>query len=107
MANEDDVRLLALSLPATTERPSYGTSGYRVKDRLLARIHEEPGVLVLWRASVEEKFELIAADPSKFFTTPHYDGHPIVLARLAAMGLDELDELIREAWEYKGAPRTA
>lgn len=34
MVTEDDVRRIALSLPATTEKPSYGTPGFRVKDKL-------------------------------------------------------------------------
>ena len=29
---EDDVRRIALSLPVTTEKPSYGTAGFRVKE---------------------------------------------------------------------------
>jgi hypothetical protein len=31
MITEDDIRRIALSLPATTEKPSYGTPGFRVK----------------------------------------------------------------------------
>jgi hypothetical protein len=38
VVTQDDVRRAALSLPATTERPSYGTPGFRVKDKLSARI---------------------------------------------------------------------
>ena len=61
MADEQDVRRLALELPATVERPSYGTPGFRVKDKLFARLHEEPGVLVLLeRVCVEELRELLA-----------------------------------------------
>src|SRR3954447_5753708 len=55
MADDDDVRRLALALPGTIERPSYGTPGFRVSDRLFARMHDQPGLLVLWRASVEDR----------------------------------------------------
>ena len=48
MATDADVRRIALSLPATTEKPSYGTPGFRVKDKLFARIREEGDVLVVW-----------------------------------------------------------
>jgi len=41
MITEEDVRRVALSLPATSEKPSYGRPGFRVKDRLFARIREE------------------------------------------------------------------
>ena len=70
MATEADVREIALALPETAERPSYGTPGFRVKDRLFARIRE-PGVLVLWVGDEGEKDFLIRADPEKFFTIPH------------------------------------
>ncbi len=76
---EDDVRRIALSLPATTEQPSYGTPGFRVKDKLFARIREEGDVLAVWCGDLEEKDVLTASEPEKFFTTPHYDGHPMVL----------------------------
>lgn len=98
MATEVDVRRLALALPDTAEKPSYGTPGFRVHDRLFARILEDPAALVLWRASEEEKLELITADSGTFFSTPHYDGGPLVLVRLCRTGVGELDELLRESW---------
>ena len=100
MASEDDVRELALSLPATTEKPSYGTPGFRVRDRLFARIREE-GVLVLWRESEEEKEALVEAEPEKFFTAPHYDGYPNILIRLGAVDREELAELVEESWRLR------
>jgi len=100
VASEDDVRELALSLPATTEKPSYGTPGFRVRDRLFARIREE-GVLVLWRESEEEKEALVEAESEKFFTTPHYDGYPNVLIRLGAVDREELAELVEESWRLR------
>src|SRR6476660_130383 len=100
MASEEDVRELALALPATTEKPSYGTPGFRVRDRLFARIREE-GVLVLWRESAEEKEALIEAEAEKFFTTPHYDGYPNILVRLEAIDREELAELLEESWRLR------
>ncbi len=96
MATEDDVRELALALPDTTEKPSYGTPGFRVKDHLFARIREE-GVLAIWVESLEEKDFLIEGDPEKFFTTPHYDGYSMVLVRLDAVDREELAELLSES----------
>jgi hypothetical protein len=100
VASEADVRELALALPATAEKPSYGTPGFRVRDRLFARIREE-GVLVLWRESEEEKEALIEAEPEKFFTTPHYDGYPNILIRLEAVDREELAELLEESWRLR------
>ena len=42
MATVDDVRRIALALPATAEKPSYGTPGFRVRDKLFARVHDDP-----------------------------------------------------------------
>jgi hypothetical protein len=106
MASEDDVRTIALSLPETEERPSYGTPGFRVKDRLFARIRE-PGVLVVWCADEGEKDFLIRAEPEKFFTIPHYDGYPSVLVRLDAVDRDELAELLTDAWRTRAPKRLA
>ncbi len=101
---EDDVRRLALSLPATAEKPSYGTPGFRVKDKLFARVRDEGDVLVVWCSDLGEKEALIASEPKKFFTTPHYDGHPTVLVRFAAVDQDEMRELLTEAWRIR-APK--
>jgi hypothetical protein len=104
MVTEDDVRRVALSLPATTEKPSYGTPGFRVKDKLFARIREEGDVLVVWVNDLGEKEALIASEPKKFFTTPHYDGYPTVLVRFGAVGVKELTELLTESWRIR-APK--
>ncbi len=104
MVTEDDLRRIALSLPHTTEKPSYGTPGFRVKDRLFARIREA-GVLVVWVAGEGEKHGLIAAEPDKFFTVAHYDGHPTVLVRLAAVDAEELTELLTDAWRLRAPAR--
>jgi hypothetical protein len=103
---ESDVRAIALALPETEERPSYGTPGFRVKDRLFARIREE-GVLLVWCADEAEKDFLLRADPEKFFTTPHYDGHPSVLVRLGAVDRDELSELLTDSWRVRAPKRLA
>ena len=104
VVTEDDVRRAALSLPATTERPSYGTPGFRVKDRLFARIREEGDLLVVWTADLGEKEALLRSDPETFTTTPHYDGHPTVLVRMEAVDADELLEVLTESWRLR-APK--
>jgi hypothetical protein len=44
------------------------------------------------------KFALIADEPELYFTTPHFDGYPAVLVKLAAIDQRGLPELIVEAW---------
>lgn len=104
MATEDEVRRIALALPETQERPSYGTPGFRVADRLFARLRDDGESLVLWVADEGEKQSLIQSDSDKFFTTPHYAGHPSVLVRWAKLDVAELTELLTEAWRVR-APR--
>lgn len=100
----DDVRRIAMALPGATERSSYGTPAFRVRDKPFARMREEPGVLVLWLSDQGEKEALIRSSPVTFFTTPHYDGTSLVLVRLVALEEDELTELLTDAWRYR-APR--
>src|SRR6476620_3486261 len=50
---EADVRVFFFNDTATTEKPSYGTPGFRVKDKLFARIREEGDVLALWCSDVD------------------------------------------------------
>jgi len=96
--DDDDIRRIALALPEVTERPSYGTPAFRVGDVPFARLHDRPGVVVVWTGSVAERDALIAASPEKYFTTPHYDGHPSVLMRLDAIDEDEAADLLAGAW---------
>lgn len=51
------------------------------------------------------KFALIADDPGVYFSTPHFDGYPAVLVRLAEIGMPELQELLTEGW-LEQAPKT-
>jgi hypothetical protein len=53
------------------------------------------------------KEALLADDPGVFFTTPHFDGFAAVLVRLEEIALDELDELIVEAWLARAPKRLA
>jgi hypothetical protein len=104
MATLDDARELALALPATTERPSYGTPAFRVKDKPFARLREDD-VLALWVSDLGEKEMLIRAEPEKFFTVPHYDGYAMVLVRLSSVDREELGELLTDAWRNRAPKR--
>ncbi len=44
------------------------------------------------------KFALIADEPEVYFTTPHFDGYPAVLVKLAEIDELGLREVIVEAW---------
>jgi len=67
-------------------------------------IREAPEGLVVWVESEEDKLAMISSESDKFFTTDHYDGHPIVLVRLEGVDVDEAAELITESWRLR-APK--
>ncbi len=114
MCNEVDVRRIALALPETVQDQA-GT-GYIVKRKPFVWIYHEriapkkpriphPDVLVVRVSGEGEKQLLLASDPTTFFTTAQYDGYPTVLVRLPTIALDELTELITDAWRIQ-APRS-
>jgi hypothetical protein len=111
MATQDDVRRLALALPDTSESADHFGFGVLNKGKSKGfawawneRVEPKkprvpnPEVLAVRVASLAAKEELIAADPAKFFTEPHYNGFPAVLVRLPAVDASELAELITDAW---------
>jgi hypothetical protein len=53
------------------------------------------------------KEALVADDPSVYFTIPHFDGYAAVLVLLDRIGLEELGELIVEAWLSRAPKRLA
>ena len=60
----------------------------------------QPAVLAVRVSGEEEKHTLISESPDIYVTEDHYDGYPSVLVRLAAIGLDELTEILTEAWRH-------
>ncbi len=119
MADWDDVRRLALALPATSERLSRDMRQWRVRDKLFVweRPLRGPDLRALGPdapdgpilgARVEHlgaKAALLADDPALFFTTPHFDGYPAILVRLDRIGLEDLHEVVVEAWLARAPKR--
>src|SRR5580693_6748072 len=101
MTTEDDVRRICLSLPETVEKPSWGTPGFRVNDKLFTRLRYDPDALVVMVNDLLEKDALIAAEPDIYFQIPHYEGYPAVLVRLEAVAVEQLEEILIEAWSVK------
>ena len=97
------VRRLALSFPGVEEGLSYGTPGFRVRGKFLARLWEDGETLVVKCGDDERDFRM-KADPATFFITDRYRGYPTVLVRLARVSSEDLKDLLEEAWR-RGAPR--
>jgi len=106
----DDVRRLALGLPDVIEIDSEGFD-FRVADKGFVWSYPErrPGkprvirtdIAVLFVGDEAEKQALLLGEPDLFFTTPGYDGLPLVMLRLAQVEVDRLAELITDAWRMR------
>ncbi|MEO8139815.1 MAG: MmcQ/YjbR family DNA-binding protein [Gemmatimonadota bacterium] len=117
MASQADVRRIALSLPETEEAPNHFAFSVRNKGKQkgfvwvwMERVTPkqprvpQPKVIAVMVASLDDKDFLLALDPAKFFTEPHYNGFRAVLVRLPEVTARELRPLIIEAWRCQ-APR--
>jgi hypothetical protein len=110
MADADDVRRLALALPHVAEIDSEGFD-FRVADKGFVWSYPErlPGrprlirtdIAVLYVGDEAEKQALLLGEPEVFFTTPGYDGLPLVMVRLAQVDVDRLSELVTDAWRMR------
>ena len=117
MATQADVRRIAMSLPGTVAGKERFAFSVRNKDKEKGyawvwqeRIHPKkarvpnPEVLAVRVPGLEEKDVLLASDPDKFFTEPHYNGFPAVLVRLRAVRVPQLRTLLTMAWRCLAPP---
>ena len=110
MADADDVRRLASALPHVVEIDSEGFD-FRVADKGFVWSYPErrPGqrrvirtdIAVLFVGDEAEKQALLLGEPDLFFTTPGYDGLPLVMLRLAEVDVERLRELVTDAWRMR------
>ena len=112
MASWNEVSRLATALADTTELEARGLRQWKVKGKLF--VWERPlrksdrealgdaapeGPILAARVEHEiAKQALLADDAEVFFTTPHFDGYPIVLVRLDKISRADLREVVTEAW---------
>jgi len=111
MTDSHDVRRIALSLAGVEEIESDGFD-FRVGGKGFVWSYPErlPGqrrvlrtdIAVLYVGDEAEKQALLLGEPDVFFTTPSYDGWPVVLVRLERVDAHRLDELVTDAWHMRG-----
>jgi hypothetical protein len=110
VAEVADVRRLALALPHVIEIESEAFD-FRVANKGFIWSYPErrPGqrrvirddIAVLFVGDEAEKQALLLGEPELFFTTPGYDGWPLVMLRLAQVNRARLRELIVDAWRMR------
>ena len=111
MADADDVRSIALSLPGVVEIDSEGFD-FRVAGKgfvwsyperqLAGRRVIRTDIAVLFVGDEAEKQALIKGEPGLFFTAAGYEAWPLVLLRLSRVDDARLEELVTDAWRMRG-----
>jgi hypothetical protein len=114
----DDVRRLALALPGVEESATdfafsvmhegkHKGIAWSWKERVTPKKPRVPNprVLAVLTTSLADKDLILAADATKYFTEPHYNGYPAVLVRLDAVTADDLRPLLEDAWRRATAPK--
>ncbi|MEL6983616.1 MAG: MmcQ/YjbR family DNA-binding protein [Actinomycetota bacterium] len=122
MTSLDDVAAIALALPNVTEGTAYGSRAWRVGKALfvwerplrgteLAALGDTPPptdpILGVRVDGLDEKEALLQAGHPGLFTTPHFDGSPVVLIELDGAEADLVDELVVDAWLCRASKRAA
>lgn len=99
----------------------HGLMSWRVKDKLF--VWERPlrksdlkalgddaptGEILGVRVEHEgAKLALVESVPTIYFTIPHFDGYSAVLVLLEQIGVEELEEVIVDAWLARAPKRLA
>lgn len=102
-----DVRSAALSLPDTTEKLAWGQPTFRVAGKIFASLGDDETAMGV-KCPREDRAELIAAEPEKFFLREGHDDHYAWMrVRLSALEDEaELAAILADSWRQV-APRRA
>jgi hypothetical protein len=107
MVTVEDVRSVALSLPRTTE--------HLIRDRVKFRVHRlvyvafsRDQTLMGFAFPKEERLALVQSEPQKFALPPAADlRYNWVDAKVAVLDVQEMTELVAEAWTMVVPKRVA
>jgi len=94
----DDVRRVALTLPRTTEHLIRDRVKFRVKQIVYVAFSRDE-TLMGFGFPKEQREALVASEPDKFLMPGTSDlRYNWVVARLDALDVDEMTELVTDAW---------
>ncbi len=98
MVSAEEVRGFALTLPRTTEHLVRGRVKFRV-GRLVYAAFSKDESLMGFAFPKAEREDLVASEPEKFLMPGTADlRYNWVVGRLAAIDVDEMQELVLDAW---------
>jgi len=96
-------REIGLTMPGVREEAYFGKPGLKIGKEMMVCVasHKsaEPGSLVV-RIAMEERAELLAANPDVYYVTEHFEGFSGVLVRLEKVGRGELKDLLGMAYKF-------
>lgn len=111
----EDVRKIALSLPDSSEKLAWGMPTFRVgggasgkSGKIFAALADDDTSIGV-KCPQEDRAELIAAEPEKFFIRPgHDDNYAWLRVRLAAVeDAAELRSILTDSWRQAAPKRLA
>ena len=94
----DEFTAVALSFPGVEAGTSYGQPSFLLRGKFFTRIRSEDDSAVLQEVPADERDLLIEAEPETFHVTRHYDGYPIVLARLSGLDVEQARGFLERRW---------
>lgn len=118
MATWADVERAAVALPDVAEGTTWGNRCWKVRGKTFAWVRPlgkkdradlgadapEGEILAVRVEDLGEK-EAILATPGPWFTIPHFEGWSSVLVRLDEATVEQVEELVLDAWRAMGGQR--
>ena len=107
VADWETVREIAGVLPGAEESTTYGKPAFKVKGKLFAWVSPDDAAkdALALRVDPGELPLLLDTAPDRYFQTPHYHGHPILLVHLDRIARGELGERIEDSWLLRAPKR--
>lgn len=103
MISGDEVRRLALSLPETEERETWGHPTFRVRDKIFATLSPD-GTVGGVKTSRQEQALLLSSDPETYSYADYVGRYGWVTVHLTTADPDVVRGIVVEAWR-RTAPR--
>ena len=100
----EGLREMVAAFPGVEEGTSYGTPAFRGRKKLIARMWEDLGTVVV-PVEWDQRDTLLEADPDAFFLTDHYRDHPWVCICMAKVRPAVLREVVETAWRKAASKR--
>ena len=97
----------ALALPGAALSTSYGSPAVKVNGNAFLGVSREGDTSFGLRLDHGVIAAMMGLYPETFWKTPHYEGYPAVLAVLEKIELDQLEEVLTDAWLCRAPKRLA